>query len=178
MRRSLLIPVLALAAAFLLPGGASACGCGEFKGAVVAHGSSSYGVPWRIKAARSPASSGRPRYLEVNFSIGDPDKGIGYFSSLPIPVPRTFFTASPGSDVDEYPESDLSGVTGSRVAELKVKMNDGTVLTVTPTRAPAPLRQRLPWLRQARFFDAFFQAEQEPERVTAFDRDGKRLGSR
>jgi hypothetical protein len=56
-------------------------------------------------------------------------------------------------------------------------MNDGTVLTVHPTRAPAPLLRRFPWLRQVRFFDAFFAEAQEPERVTAFNRSGKRLGS-
>lgn len=178
MRKLLsLVLTLAAAAAILLPGGAEACGCGEFKGVVVAHGSSPNGVPWRIKATHL-TQAGEGPYLLVHFSIGDPEGEAGYFTSLPLPVPGTFFTASPGSEIDEYPESDLSGVTGTRVAELRVRMDDGTVLTVNPALAPAPLRQRFPWLRQARFYDLFFPAEEEPQRVTAFDRSGRRLASR
>lgn len=162
-----------MTAAILLPGGASACACGEFRGAVVAHGKSLYGVPWRIKAALSPPSTTRPRAIEVHFSIGGPDGTVGYFTALPRRLPSAFvFTAITGSDIVDYPESDLSGVTRAKVTELVVKMSDGELLTVRPSPAPTEIRKRFPWLRGLRFFDVFFPADQRPRVVTALDRDG------
>jgi hypothetical protein len=167
----------AVAAAILLPGGASACACGEFQGVVVAHGKSLYGVPWRIKAAPMlPRTKTSPPGIRVHFSIGDPDGTVGYFTSLPRRLPpELVFTAIKGSGISDYPESDLSGVAQSRAVELVVKMSDGQFLTVRPTPAPPETRKRFPWLRGLRFFDVFFPSSQEPLKVTAFDRDRRVL---
>lgn len=164
-------------AAFLLPGGASACACGEFKGVVVAHGKSLHGVPWRIKAApMPPRTKTSPPGIRVHFSIGDKDSGIGYFSSLPRRLPpELVFTANKGSGITDYPESDISGVTQPKAVELVVKMSDGQFLTVRPVLAPPEARKRFPWLRGLRFYDAFFPSSQEPLKVTAFDGDGRVL---
>jgi hypothetical protein len=172
---ALLIAAAAVAAIFL-PGGASACACGEFKGVVVAHGKSLYGVPWRIKAALRPPSTTMPRGIEVYFSIGEEGSGSGYFASLPRRLPPAFvFTANKGGGIDDFPESDLSGVARGRAVELVVKMSDGQFLTVRPALAPLEIRKRFPWLRGFRFFDAFFPSSQEPRMVTALDGDGRVL---
>lgn len=180
--RSIVGSLFGLAVATLvgLPGGASACACGEFKGVVVAHGSSLYGVPWRIKASRlvgmNPA---RPRtpYLLSTFLIGEPGSDSGYGSAMPLPVSQRFvFTANSGTYVGEYPESNLSGITNSRAVELQVEMNDGALLTVAPALPPRSLRQRFPWLRGLRFFDVFFSASQSAKMVTAFSQSGAMLG--
>ena len=176
-RISGLLLAAAALTAILLPGGASACACGEFRGVVVAHGKSLYGVPWRIKAAPlPPRTKTSPPGIRVHFSIGTADSGIGYFASLPRKLPpELVFTATKGSGIDDYPESDLSGVTQGRVVELVVKMSDGQFLTVHPALAPPETRERFPWLRGLRFFDAFFPSSQEPLKVTAFDRAGRVL---
>lgn len=160
--------------------GASACACGEFRGVVVAHGTSPNGVPWRIKESRlvglNPAEPRKP-YLMSNFSIGDPVDGSGYDFDMPLPVPHSFVcNALAGSYIDEYAESDLSGVTASRAVKLEVEMSDGQVLTVEPDLPPRSLRRRFGWLHGLRFFDVFFSASQKPKLVTAFDQIGRVLG--
>jgi len=161
-----------------MPGGAPACACGERNGVVVAHGSSLYGVPWRIKAGLLPRIGSQPRSLEVHFSVGPPEsyEGSGYFKMLPLPLHPSFvFSATKGSEFDDYPEGDLSGITSWRVTSLVLTMSDGAPLTVYPASAPAHLRSRFSWLRSARFFNAFFPSSQQPELVEAFDREGHLL---
>jgi hypothetical protein len=175
---SVCITALASAAVLWVPGGASACACGELGGVVVARGHSLYGVPWRIKASLSPPEVPGPRGVVVHFSISSPGVygGVGYFTGLSLPLPSAFdFTANGGSEIDRYPESDLSGITRRRVANLVVKMSEGESLTIHPALAPPRLRKRFDWLRGLRFFDTFFPAGQEPQLVTAFDRGGKML---
>ena len=166
-RLSIVVAALALAA-FLLPGGASACGCGDFKGVVVAHGSSLYGVPWRIKAIVLRGSS----EAHFEFSVGEAGSGPGL--SIPRPIPRPFgFFAETERESNEYPENYLRGLTDGRVTRLVVEMNDGEMLEVEPTRAPRRFQKRFHWLRALRFFYFFFPSTQEPEVVTAFDAEGR-----
>ena len=129
-----------------------------------------------IKAALRPPSTTMPRSIEVHFSIDGEGSGSGYFSSLPRRLPPAFvFTANKGSDISDFPESDLSGVARGKAVELVMKMSDGQFLTVHPTLASPETRERFPWLRGFRFFDAFFPSSQEPEKVTAFGSDGRVL---
>jgi hypothetical protein len=172
-RVSLLATLVAAAASFFIPGGATACGCGEFRGVVVAHGSSLYGAPWRIKSIL-PRDSG-PGYAMFEFSVAAGGES-GYSTSIPRPIPRAFvLTASRGSDVDEFPEGDISGITAGRVARLQVEMADGQLLEAEPLRAPERFRNRFHWLRGLRFYNLFFPADREPVRVTARDAQGKVL---
>jgi len=172
-RLSLLAPVAFAVAAFFAPGGASACGCGEFRGVVVAHGSSLYGAHWRIKAIL-PRDAG-PHSAMFEFSI-DTGNESGYFTTLPRPVPRVLvLTATKGSDIDKFPEADISGIAAGRVTRLQVEMADGQVLESEPARAPERFRNRFHWLRGLRFYDVFFPEDQEPVQVTAFDAQGKVL---
>ena len=169
-RRLSLLSLLAAAVVAPFAPGASACGCGEFRGVVVAHGSSLYGAPWRIKAV-VPRDSG-PDQAMFEFSVGKSPDG-GYFSSLPRPVPKALvLTASPGSEIDEFPESDVSGITAGQVTRLEVEMDDGHVLETEPLRAPARFRNRFHWLRALRFYDVFFPDSEEPVQVTALDAQG------
>jgi hypothetical protein len=118
------------------------------------------------------------RAVEVHFSIGREDDytGAGYFTHLPLPLhPEFLFTANYGSEIDDYPESDISGVTRRHVWTLTVEMSDGESASVQPTLAPEPLLKRFRWLRGVRFYDVFFSASQTPERITALDRQGRVL---
>lgn len=157
---------------------APACGCGELRGPVVAKGQGLSGVPWRIKATRAPGRGPQPPVIEVHFSVGREDDytGAGYFTYLPLPLhPEFVFTANYGSEISDYPESDVSGVTRRRVWTLTVEMSDGGSVSVQPTLAPPRLLRRFKWLRQVRFYDAFFPASQLPARITALDRQGNLL---
>lgn len=170
--------IVAAAAFFAVPGGATACACGERNGVVVAHGKSLYGAPWRIKAGLLPRLGPQPRSLELHFSVGPAGSadGVGYFKYLPLPLhPRFVLSATGGSEINEYPESDLSGVTSWRVASLIVEMGEGDPLTVFPVSAPEGIRKRFRWLRGTRFFSIFFPSSREPDLVTAFDRSGRVL---
>ncbi len=93
---------------------------------------------------------------------------------LPL-IKDSFFEANLGTDIDSYPESDLSGVTSRSVVKLVLGMSDGSLLSVYPSRAPRRTWQPLPWLRRLRFFDQFFPASTRPLEVTAFDRAGHAL---
>lgn len=159
--------------------GAPACGCREIRGPVVAKGQSLYGIPWRVKVSaglvRVPGPS---RAIDIQFSIGQDNDltGVRYFELIRLPVhPGFVFTANYGSEMSDYPESDVSGVTRRRVWTLTVEMSDGESINVQPTLAPPRLLRRFKWLRQVRFYDLFFPASQTPERITALDRQGNVL---
>lgn len=142
----------------------------------VARGKSIHGVPWRIQARRVPATAGQRRALEVHFSIGKGNNGSGYFKGLSLPLRRSFvLSANVGTEIDPYPEGDLSGVARPLVRKIVARMSDGTALTIRPRLAPKRLRKRYPWSRSLRYFDAFFPAGLKPLRVVAYDRKGRRL---
>jgi hypothetical protein len=174
------LAALPVAAAMLMPAAASACPCHEFCGRVVAHGSSLYGVPWRIKAATRPEGATGRSTAEISFSVhacGEYSEA-GYSMGLPIPLAdHLFFRADAGADIDAYPEGDLSGLTSRGIVELEVRMSDGETLIVHPHLAPHRLWRVLPWLRGLRFFDAFFAAGVKPLEVIAFDRAGHAVAS-
>lgn len=165
----------------LLPGGATACGCGEEPGWVVAHGTSPQGVPWRIKASHPERTGPGPRFISVNFSYGPRDsyEGFGHHISVPMPLPKRFMlTASGGGlELGAEPEGNVDGLARRRVAEVVVRMAGGETMTVRPMAAPKRLRQRLPWLRGVRFYEAFFPADLEPREVTAFDAAGREVAA-
>ena len=154
-----------------------ACACGEFRGSVVAKGKSLYGGPWRIKATlarvRRPQGSW-DRTLEVHFSNGPEDDYTvtGYFTGLPLPLHPEFVLTATLGEIDEPPESDISGVTRRHVSTLTLDMSDGESVSIQPALAPSPLLKRFRWLRGVRFYDVFFPADQEPRMITAFDRNG------
>jgi hypothetical protein len=170
--------LVVLAAMAWTANGAPACACGELRGPVVARGQSLYGVPWQIKATRAPRRGPQPPMIEVEFSIGQEDDytGGGYSTHLFLPLhPEFFLTANYGSEVTDYSESDISGVTRRRVWTLTIEMSNGESVRVQPTLAPSQLLRRFRWLRQVRFYDVFFSASQTPERITALDRQGNVL---
>ncbi|MGN6255752.1 MAG: hypothetical protein ACTHO8_12340 [Solirubrobacterales bacterium] len=112
----------------------------------------------------------------MDFWIGNPPESLGS-QDLPLSFPQDFtFAAGGESDIDEYPESFLSGETTGRAVEIQVKMNDGEVLTVEPTVAPRSIRQHFPWLKGMRFFALFFPHAERPKLVTALGRKGQVLG--
>lgn len=175
------LAALPVAAAMVGPAGASACPCHEFCGHVVAHGSSLYGVPWRITAATRPQPSMGSPTAELNFSVhacGE-SSGSGYSQGFSLPVTREpFFSADSGAEIDAYAEGDLSGTTSRGIVRLALKMSDGSTLFAHPQLAPRRLLPSLPWLRRLRFFDQFFDAGSRPQEVIAFDRAGEILGRR
>ena len=189
------IKSMALACALLLlmaiaafgPWQASACGCGEFKGFVVASGESPHGVPWLIEASHPRTDSLGRRGVEFYFHSEPPaPAGSGYFKGMGLPIPKRFvfsaisgsFSPISGSEIDPYAEGDLSGVTGSRVATLVATMSNGEELTIEPQLAPSRLRARFPWLRRLRFFDHFYTAGLRPLKLAAFGSAGNLIAAR
>lgn len=175
----------ALAIALLMVVPAAASGDGPRTPFVVAHGKSLYGVAWRVRMgeetfrAVKPDGTPGPKVKQATlwFSIGDPaESEAGYFSSFTLPVPGEFvFTATQGSDIDEFPESDTSGFANRRVARLTATMSDGSTLDIETQLPPKRLSDRHHWLRRVRFFDQFYPADLEPTSITAFDRAGRLL---
>lgn len=164
-----------LVALVILPGGASACACGEFNGVVAARGHSPHGVSWRIKATRlGPGPEGHRLLLEIR--IGRSPDPLGY-SDLPLPFSQRFgFNVEGERNSDKYSENVLYGVASSGTAELQVKMSDNDVVALKPTQAPSSIRQRFPWLKGMRFFAIFFPTVESPKLVTAFDHKGHIIG--
>jgi len=144
----------------------------------VAHGSSLYGVPWRITAATRHSATLGTSTAELSFSIhacGEYSES-GYSEGFRLPFTRApFLTAGTGTDIDSFPEGDLSGVTSREIASLKLKMSDGGTLSVHPRSAPHRLWRTLPWLRDLRFFDEYFPAGVKPREVVVLDRAGRVL---
>lgn len=169
------LATLPAAVAMLAPAGASACPCHEFCGRVVAHGSSLHGVPWRAIAATRSSGEQNSSIAEVAFSIhacGEYSEA-GYSMGFLLPfATNSFLSANLGTDIDSYPESDLSGVTSRSIVKLTLTMSKGSPLSVYPSLAPRRMWRSLPWLRQLRFFAQFFPAGTAPLEVTAFDRAG------
>lgn len=158
--------------AMVLPLTANACACGEYRGPIVARGESAHGVPWMIRAARERSARPVRRYINVSFSIqGAFD--VGWSTTMRLPRPGWFVLHGTfGEEVDQYPESDFSGVAEWRVAGVEMTMSDGSIVVMQPVFAPKRLRERFPWLRGLRFFDQFFRTGIWPEVVTAFNRGG------
>src|SRR5689334_4610650 len=112
MRRSRRTALVALLLAVALPTAAARAG-GPRTPIAVAHGHSLYGAPWSIRCAEEPKLRPEPDYLTCLFSVGTEaergDYGGGYYSSVPLPLPRAFpFNGIFGSDFDSFPESDFS----------------------------------------------------------------------
>lgn len=174
---------LAVAFALVLPAAANADG--PRTPFVVAHGKSLFGVAWRIRMGEEtgrlvkPDGTSGPRVQTATlwFSIGDPaENDAGYFSSFPLPIPRTFaFHANKGSEIDRFPESDTSGFANRRVAKLVATMSDGSTLDFETQLPPKRLSDRHHWLRRLRFFDQFYPAGIEPTSIAAYDRTGNLL---
>lgn len=125
-------------------------------------------------------SAGRnlPRYAILFFSIGKPDEynESGYFSGLPLPIPKAFvFHANSGSEIDSFPESDTSGFANRRAVKLVATMSEGPPLTFETSLPPIGLCNRFHWLRRLRFFDQFYPAGIEPTEISAYDRAGRLL---
>jgi hypothetical protein len=170
--------LVAMAVIFLLPGGASACACGNPKGVIVARGQSLYGVPWWIKASLVWPATVAPATLEAHFSISPRGgfSGVGYFTGAPLPLPAEFvFSALEGSGIDRYPESDLSGIARRKVVTLVIEMSDGETMMIHPRLSPPRVWRRFPWLAGVRFYDVFFPSRQESLVATAYDRDGQMI---
>jgi hypothetical protein len=155
---------------------AAACPCSEFCGPVIDHGSTLYRVPWRITAFERPAIGPQPTSAEFRFSTGPcgNDEGAGYFATFDLPISRRFgFSALSGAGVDEFPESDLSGLTNRRATTLILRLTDGSVVVIHPQLAPADLRRRWPWLNRVRMFDVYFESGPRAESLAACDRSGR-----
>jgi hypothetical protein len=173
MMRGLVLAFLT-AIAVGLPGSAGACACGEVSGPIVAQGRSPHHVPWVIRV-EDDSSTGFARF---EFDLEKPAfPGVGYGTSLPLPIPDQFvFTADSGSDLSRFPESDISGITSSRVAALVVSVGRRhKPLRIAPQSAPAELYTSMPWLQGLRFFDRFFSSKLTPKVATAFDASGNVL---
>jgi hypothetical protein len=144
---------------------------------VVAHGKSLYGVPWRIRMGEEPSSGkGQRRYVTLGFSIGRPGElsEAGYFSSFPLLIFRGFvLSATSGSQIDSFPESDTSGYVSRRAVRLVATMSEGPPLEFETQLAPAALCKRFHWLRGLRFFDQFYPAGLEPTAISAYDSAGQ-----
>jgi hypothetical protein len=122
-----------------------------------------------------------PSSADVDFKVGACGEGTeaGYAIGFKLPIhPRSFLTSGFGSQIDAYPENDLSGIAAGAVAELVVTLTDGSALRIHPDPAPRRLRKRLPWLRHLRFFDAFFESGRRPKEAAIFDRAGDLLARR
>jgi hypothetical protein len=150
---------------------------------VVARGHSLFGAPWRVRFGEERTPGPSPDYATFLFSVGSAEEreehDSGFYESIPLPVPRSFtFDAVFGGEFDNFPESDLAGTAGPRVARIAVKMADGSVSEALPLPAPSRLIKRHPKLARLRFFDIFFPSSAEPVSVSAYDRGGNPLERR
>jgi hypothetical protein len=173
------LAALPVALGLWMASAASACPCTEFCGRVVAHGSSLYGVPWRVTAStRHVVGTGPTAELEFSIHACGEYSEAGYGVSFRLPAPKWPFVLSvAGSELDDHPEADLSGFTSNRVLRMDLRMSDGTTIETAPRTAPPRLFSRLPWLRRLRFFDQFFPAGIRPVAATVYGRGGRELGS-
>ncbi len=164
---ALLVPVVATASACEI--------CKQAHQYVLVHGKSPNGVPWRITTVGPRTDSFGRRGVVFHFDFGPPaPPDVGYSSGMPLPVPAGFaFSGNSGSDIDPYPESDLSGIVGRGIRRLRVKLSEGEPLEFRPVAAPASIRSRFPFLRGLRFYDAFYAAGPKPMLVEAFDSGGR-----
>lgn len=173
-----LIAAGAVAAGLLLvPGSAPACGCDPTGGAVVAHGSSPSGAPWRWKA-REMLTLDQRRQVLLNFSSGSDGDGGGFGSGFALPLGRGFTVhgVSSGLLAPGEGEPSLAGFARRKAARLEMRMSDGTVLAIERHLPPSALERRFPWLKSLAFFNAFYNNGVEPLSITAYTTDGRRLG--
>lgn len=177
MKVSAMLAAVAMVLGFGWFGGQSwACACGEFRGVVVAHGTSPYGVPWRIKARLAPATKTHPRAFEAYFSIGEKGSyaGAGHFTGLYLPLHPAFtFTALTGSEAEGAPEGDVNGLVRRSIAKLVIKMSDGELIEAQPMFAPRAKRKRHKWLRGMGAYQVFYAAHQEVRAIAAYDLSGR-----
>jgi hypothetical protein len=141
---------------------------GFVKGPPVADGESPYGVPWSIYAGKMDGA-----YL-FEFDIEPPGyDGVGWSAAMPRrAIRKVGFVATSGSDLSEFPEGDVSGVTARRVRNVRLLMSDGSEISFSPTKAPARVIERKPWLKRFRVFDVFFSDDIHAVAMETFDRMG------
>src|ERR1043165_4108822 len=125
---TVLVAPLVVALLVVLSGGASACGCGEFNGPVVARGVSPHGIRWQINASYLPHSTEDKPYLSVGFTMDAVPYGGG--GSMTVPLAISGVAAHAESQIERSSEGVLSGIADRSVVELKMKMGNGKVLIV------------------------------------------------
>jgi hypothetical protein len=151
---------------------------------VVAHGRSLFGAPWQIRFGEEPGYGGEPDYATFRFLVGDKAErkecdGCGFYSSIPLPLPRSFtFDGTLGGEFDRYPEGDFAGTAGPLVSRLAMKMADGSEVEAQLLQAPSRVVARYPRLIRFRFFDLFYPDNAEPVSIAAYGRNGKLLERR
>lgn len=82
-------------------------------------------------------SSRSPRGALFHFSVSPAGEsnGLGYFSSMPLPIPPAFiFHALSGSGVYPELEGDVSGFARARAVRLVAKMSNGPAIEIETQR--------------------------------------------
>lgn len=150
---------------------ASACGCGSWKGPIVASGRSAGGVGWNVQAFEySKGEFQMEFYYRWNGELqGEYGFGVGSFPRRGIPL----IDGTQGSGYGPANESDFAGIVSWRTKEIVIVMESGTRIRVKPLVAPLELRNRWPWIKSLRFYDQFFAGTEEPSRLLALNKAGE-----
>jgi hypothetical protein len=172
------LAVAYLAAVYVVPSfaqsdGKASSGQCAYRKVSLEHGEHN-GRPWRITASIEKNGSCSSWLLKAIFS----PQGVGpgsWTGGWGVPagghLPRS---ATIGARDDEEEDGRaVSGVVGSRVRSVVLKLNDGGMMVVHPKDPSEALRRHFVWLRNLRYFLRFYPAGEHVKAARLLDADGK-----
>lgn len=133
-----------------------------------------YGRPWRITASIEKNGGCSYWLLKVNFfpqgiPRGSWTGGWGIPAGGHLPATATIGAG----DYEEEDGRAVSGVVGSRVRTVVLKLSGGRAMAVHPKDPSKGLRRRFVWLRGLRYFLRFYPAGKHVKTAKLLDANGK-----
>ena len=142
----------------------------------VARGQSPEGETWTVEGSIGNNGSCREWLFGIDFSL---PKAVNWGSSTGIPTGghlSSTYTISASDDLQEDGAWRVfSGFVAGDVAKVTATLSNGKRLSFKPLSAPAPLRRKVVWLRNVRYFVQYYPPSGFVTSASLFSASGQLL---
>lgn len=172
LRRGTLV-LMVVSAISLLAAPAAAAGCIKRHHVRIATGTSPTGLAWTVEGAIGNNGSCREWLFGMEFEL----EGAGdWGTSTGIPagghLGRDFGIDASDELLEDGSDRVFSGVVNGEAAKVLVTLSDNKHLVIHPKSPPARLRRKVVWLRNVRYFVAYYPPEGFVTGVATFSASG------
>ncbi len=142
----------------------------------IANGPGANGEPWTVEGTIGNNGSCRSWLFGMEFTLpGAVSWGWGTGIPSGGHLPEDFTIDASDYLLEDGSNRVFSGTAGGDVVRIVATLSDGKHLTIQPRSAPAALRQRVVWLRNARYFVQYYPPDGFITSVSLFNASGQLL---
>jgi hypothetical protein len=168
--------VLAVISALIIFAPPAAAGCIKRHSIPIASGPSPSGESWTVEGTIGNNGDCREWLFGMEFQLPGA-VGWGWVTGIPSGghLSKNFMIDASDDLQEDGSKRVFSGTAGGDVARIVATLSDGKHLTIQPKSAPAGLRQRVVWLRNARYFVQYYPPDGFVTSVSLFSASGQLL---